>query len=206
MQLIPREEKFFIMLKKISENVVIGAKKLEDLVKDYENVEQKAKEILETEHEGDILTHEIIEALNKTFVTPFDREDIYSLVGRLDDIIDYIEAVTDKLLLYKIKKPTKEVVRMAQIIVESTEEVNKAIVGLKDLKHPRRILDHCIEINRLENEGDKVSREILAKLFETATDAIEAIKWKEIYEHLEMATDKCEDVADIIEGVVVKYA
>lgn len=206
MRLIPREEKFFDMLAKISENVILGAKALEDLLNNYENIEEKAKKILDIEHEGDILVHEIIETLNRTFITPIDREDIHSLTSQMDDVLDYIEATADRFLLYKINKPTPDVLRMTKIVVEAIREVNKAIMELKDLKRPRRILDRCIEVNRLENEGDKISREIFAKLFESTNNTIDVIKWKEIYEHLEMATDKCEDVANTIESVVVKYA
>lgn len=205
MGLLPKEVKFFDMLDGISENVVKGGKTLFDLFADYSKIEEMAKQILELEHEGDILTHQIIDALNRTFLTPFDREDLYSIASKMDDIIDFIEGIVDRFLLYKIKEPTKNAERFAKIIYLSVEEVNKAVTGLRDTRNSRRILDHCIEINRLENEADKVYREAIADLLSTTTDAIEAIKWKEIYEQLEDTTDKCEDVANIIEGIIVKY-
>jgi len=205
MGLLPKEMKFFDMLDSISENVVKGGKTLLELFADYSKLEEKTKQILELEHEGDILTHQIIDALNRTFLTPFDREDLYSIAGKMDDIIDFIEGIVDRFLLYKIKEPTKNAERFAKIIYLSVEEVKKAVTGLRDTRNSRRILDHCIEINRLENEADKIYREAIANLLSTTTDAIEAIKWKEIYEQLEDTTDKCEDVANIIEGIIVKY-
>lgn len=206
MSLIPREKKFFFYFEKISANVVEGAKALHCLVTNFDDLAAHARKVLDLEHEGDILTHEIFDLLNRTFITPFDREDIHNLVQRLDDIIDLTEEVADRMVMYKIKTMNPCAVKLAEIIVASAEEVNKAIKELKDLKRPRRILDHCIEINRLENEGDKHSREALAVLLNETTDAVEIIKWKEIIEKLESAIDKCEDVANIIESVVVKYA
>lgn len=206
MRLIPREEKFFDMFEKAAQNVVKGTRALHDMLVHYEQTQEKSKVILEIEHEGDILTHEIIDALNKTFITPIDREDIHALASSLDDILDYAEGVADRFDLYRMGKPSEEALKLAQIIVDASEQIDKAIQGLRDLKHPRRVLDRCIEINRLENDGDKLFRQALAKLFSRENNAMEAIKWKEIYENLELAIDRCEDVANVIESVVVKYA
>lgn len=206
MRLIPREEKFFDMFEKAAQNVVKGTHALHDMLVHYEQTQEKSKVILEIEHEGDILTHEIIDALNKTFITPIDREDIHALASSLDDILDYAEGVADRFDLYRMGKPSEEALKLSQIIVDSAEQIDKAIKGLRDLKHPRRVLDRCIEINRLENDGDKLFRQALAKLFARENNAMEAIKWKEIYENLELAIDRCEDVANVIESVIVKYA
>ena len=206
MGIIPRENKFFFFLEKISQNVVEGAKSLCDLIKDFDGGEDKAKKVLDREHEGDILTHEIVDLLNRTFITPIDREDIYGLVSHLDDILDLIEEVADRIVMYKVRMPEPSAQKLAEIVLATSEEVNKAIQGMKNLKRSRRILDHCIEINRLENEGDRLSREALATLLNEGDDPVYVIKMKEILECLEAAIDKCEDVANIIESVVVKYA
>jgi len=206
MGLIPREDRFFFYLEKISENVVEGGKALYDLMVNFENVPEKAKKVLEIEHEGDILTHEIVDLLNRTFITPIDREDIHELVQRLDDIVDLSEEVADRIVMCKVCAPDANSIKLAEIILAASEEIRKAIKGLKNLKRSRRILDHCIEINRLENEGDRHFREALSILLNENSDAVRLIKWKEIIEKLESAIDKCEDVANIIQSVVVKYA
>ena len=205
LRLIPREERFFDLFEAASENVVAGAKLLARMVRDYDQAPEIAGKILEVEHEGDITAHEIMDRLNRTFITPIDHEDIRSLASRLDDVVDYIEATADRMLLYETGKPAQEMTDLVDVLVETTVEMDKAVRKLRDLKQGRRILDHCIEINRLENEGDRISRAALAKLFRSA-DPISAIKWREIYEHVETAIDKCEDVANIIESVVVKNA
>jgi len=204
MGLIPRENEFFVYFEKIAQNVVEGAKALHDLMTDFTNVPEKAKKVLDLEHEGDILTHEIIDLLNRTFITPLDREDIHGLVMDLDDILDLSEEVADRLVMYRVTAPEAGAVKLVEIVLASAEEVSKAINGLRNLKRSRRVLDHCIEINRLENEGDRYSREALASLLNDTTDALKVIKWKEILETLEKAIDKCEDVAKVIENVVVK--
>lgn len=206
MGIIPRENKFFFFLEKISQNVVEGAKALCDFIKNFDGGVDKAKKVLEREHEGDILTHEIIDLLNRSFITPIDREDIHGLVTSLDDIIDLIEEVADRIVMYKVAMPEVNALKLAEIVLAASEEVNKAIQGMKNLKRSRRILDHCIEVNRLENEGDRLSREALATLLNEGDDPVYVIKLKEIFECLESAIDKCEDVANIIESVVVKYA
>jgi predicted phosphate transport protein (TIGR00153 family) len=175
------------------------------MVDHFDRAEELAKRIEETEHEGDITTHEIMERLNTTFVIPIDAEDIRALASTLDDVLDYIEATSDRMILYEVGAPSPYMVDLVRILELAAAEVVKGVAGLHDLKRPRRMLDHCIEINRLENDGDRVSRRALAELFKTATP-MDAIKWKEIYEHVEVAIDKCEDIANIIESVVVKYA
>ncbi len=202
---IPREEKFFDMFERAAKNVEVAARLFRNLAEDWNLKDPKIQQIRELEHEGDIVTHEIMDKLNRTFITPIDREDIHALTGKLDDIIDLIQAITDRMFLYNINKTDKELTELARILETSVEEVNKAITGLRDFGRSRRILDYCIEINRLENEGDHVLKNAIAKLFKESGEPLEVMKWKEIYEVTETAIDKCEDVANIIEGIVVKH-
>jgi predicted phosphate transport protein (TIGR00153 family) len=165
----------------------------------------KTKEIYEVEQEGDMLTHEIMRNLNKTFLTPVDREDIHALVNRLDDILDFIWASADRTMLFKLDTPMPEVIEITKTLHEATEFVMKAIVCLKNKKYSS-LQEYCIEINSLENRGNSIFREALVKLFDNIKDPILVIKWKEVYEHLERATNTCEGVADILEGIVLKHA
>jgi len=201
---IPREERFFELFSAAAENVVKGAGLLLDLVTHLDRTETLRRQIEEVEHEGDITTHEIADRLNRTFVTPFDHEDIHALAGALDDVLDDIEATADRMYLYEAGPPSEEMVHLVTVLAEATGAVQKAVNGLKDMKNARRILDYCIEIHRLENIGDENSRLALAKLFR-GSDAIHALKWKEIYDHVEDALDKCEDVASIVESIIVKH-
>jgi len=204
LRLFPREERFFELFEHAAENVVRGAQLLLELVKNPDRAEELSRQIEEVEHEGDITTHEIADRLNRTFVTPFDHEDIQALAGRLDDVLDNIEATADRMFLYEAGPPTEEMVLLVAVLAEATVAVQKAVCGLSEMKNARRVLDYCIEIHRLENVGDEDSRLALAKLFRNP-DAIHALKWKEIYDHVENAIDKCEDVASIVEGIVVKH-
>jgi len=204
LRLFPREERFFELFAHAAENVVRGAQLLLELVKNPDRAEELSRRIEEVEHEGDITTHEIADRLNRTFVTPFDHEDIQALAGRLDDVLDNIEATADRMFLYEAGPPTEEMVLLVAVLAEATVAVQKAVCGLSEMKNARRVLDYCIEIHRLENVGDEDSRLALAKLFRNP-DAIHALKWKEIYDHVENAIDKCEDVASIVEGIVVKH-
>ncbi len=200
-RLIPKEEKFFDLFESSAANINEGGRLLVDLMEDFTQVEQKARRIKEIEHQGDMLTHDIIRKLNQTFITPIDREDIYSLASSLDDVLDFIEAVADRMVIYKIDKPTSEAKKLAGIIHQSTDEIVKAIRLLRTLK---KIYEHCVEINRLENEADRINRDAIARLFDEVRDPTAIIKWKEIYEFLEEATDRCEDVANVIERIALK--
>lgn len=205
-RLIPKEEKFFEMLQKASQNLSLTAEEFKNLLDNYADLNQRVKRLKDLEHEGDIITHEIMDKLNRTFVTPIDREDIHALTSGIDDVLDLIDETASLLRLYHIKKPTTALFKQTQILVKAVEELEKATKSLKDLKNPRRLLDYCIEVNRLENDGDELLGETLAELFEGSWEALEVIKLKEIYEHLEAAIDKCEDLAVVIEGIVVKHA
>ena len=200
-RLIPREEKFFEMFEASARNIHRGAYLLREMMEQYRDPEKQADAIMEVEHQGDTITHDIIHKLNQTFITPIDREDIYALSSALDDVLDLIESVSDRMVMYKIKEPTETARRLAGIIFKSAEEIVKGVGLLKALGD---VGPYCIEINRLENEADRVSRDAVADLFENVRDPILVLKWKELYEHLEEATDRCEDVANILENIVLK--
>jgi len=204
-KLIPQEMKFFDMFERSAQNLLKGAYVLNDIANDFLTLTENAAKLERLEHDSDQITHEIMEKLNKTFITPIDREDIHELTAALDDVMDFIEAATERMILYKIKAPTPEMKEMANVILKQAEAINKVIPRLKDLKHAH-VMEHCIEINRLENEGDRIQREAVARLFDSRTDPLEVIKWRDIYDYLETATDKCEDVAVIIEGICLKHA
>jgi uncharacterized protein len=203
-RLLPREEKFFDLFEQQASHIVSAARVLEELTLEYADAKAKAQQIKDLEHAGDALTHEIVRRLNTTFITPIDREDIYALASRLDDVLDLIDAVADRLLLYKIKSPTDGSISMAKIIVKTAEETDRAVRCLRTLSPFYH--KHAVEVNRLENEADRLLRDQLAALFEGGTDAIEVIKWKELYETMESVTDRCEDVVNVIEGITLKMA
>jgi hypothetical protein len=203
---IPREEKFFDLFEDSASNIVKAAIVLKDLVDTWDRIEQRVSEIKELEHQGDSITHEIIARLHRTFVTPFDREDIALLTKSLDDIIDFIDAAAGDMLIYKVDRPGKRAIELADIIVQAATEVQNAVLDLRHKARLKQTLTKCVEINRLENAADVVYRAALAELFEDSTDIPHIIKWREIYEHMESATDRCEDVANVIEGVALKHA
>ncbi|GBD97323.1 MAG TPA: DUF47 domain-containing protein [Nitrospirae bacterium] len=202
---LPKETDFFSMFEKAALNVNKSATLLLEMMEDLGASDIKAKEIYEAEQEGDMLTHEVMRKLNKTFLTPVDREDIHALVCRIDDILDLIWASADRAVLFKLDTPMPEAIELSKTLLETTEFVTKAIGCLKDKKYSY-IQEYCIEINRLENRGDRIFRDALARLFDDIKDPILVIKWKEVYEHLEDANDTCEDVANILEGIVLKHA
>ncbi len=202
---IPREEKFFGLFEEGARNMVKAAQRLKQLVDTWENVEVKVSEITELEHEGDRITHQIMEQLHRTFVTPFDREDIALLAHSLDDVTDFIHAASDAMLIYKIDRPSQRAKELAGIIVEAAAEVERALPRLRHRAQLKQILERCVEINRLENAADRVFRSAVAELFDDSPDIANVIKWREIYEHMESATDRCEDVANVLEGVAIKH-
>jgi predicted phosphate transport protein (TIGR00153 family) len=202
--LIPKDVKFFEMFKEMGIIITEGAELLRDMLNNFEDPVASQKRIKDVEHRGDHKTHEIIKTLNKSFVTPFDREDIYALSAALDDIIDLIDASAQRIVMYNVEKPTPESKELAFIILKGCQTIERALshMGGK-FEH---IAEHCMEVNSLENEADRVCREAISRLFDEEKDPIQLIKWKEIYETLEKATDKCEDAANILESVVVKNA
>jgi predicted phosphate transport protein (TIGR00153 family) len=202
---IPREEKFFDLFQASAQNMVVAARSLKELVDTWEHVEGKASEITELEHRGDTITHEIMGRVHRTFVTPFDREDIVQLAHVLDDVVDFIHAAADAMFLYKVDRPGQRAQELADIIVQATEEVERVMPQLKKRIVLSQVLKRCVEINRLENVADRVYRSAIAELFADSTDMAHIIKWREIYAHMESATDRCEDVANVLEGVALKH-
>jgi len=203
---LPREEDFFTLFERHAALTVEGAKQFVSLVSGEKNVRALAARIKEIEHETDVITHTCVEHLHTTFITPIDRDDIHRLITRMDDVMDYVESASERIALYELREMTPEVRELADVLVRATEEVALAVAGLRDLKRAQAVLDHCIEVNRLENEADEILRNAVATLFREASDPLLVMKWKEVYEALENATDRCEDVANIIEGVVLEHA
>jgi uncharacterized protein len=203
---LPRETSFFDFFEQHAALSLQGCKEFLSLASTGANVAAKAKRIKEIEHETDVITHRCVEALHKTFITPIERDDIYRLITRMDDIMDFVEAASERVALYELERMTPEVKDLADILVRAVEQIAVAVKGLRDMRHAAPILESCVDINRLENEGDSILRAALARLFREEKDPITVIKWKEIYEDLETATDRCEDVANIIEGVVLEHA
>ena len=204
MRLLPHDASFFAHFEHQGKKTVEGCRAFLEMVEQPGNMERRAERVKQIEHECDEITHAVVEALHKTFITPIDRNDIYRLITKMDDIMDLVEAAADRLALYDIPTMTNEVAELARCLVDSAEHVLNAVSGIRDLGKPNGILQHCIEINRLENVADGILRGALARLFREEKDPIAVIKWKEIYETLESATDRCEDVANIIEGVVLE--
>ena len=206
LSLIPREKKFFVLFEQSAQNVVKTAQQLRDMVCTWENVRERLGVITKLEHEGDAITHQIIAELHRTFVTPFDREDIALLAESLDDITDFIHSAADAMLLYKVKRPTDKAKELVDVLVQAVIEVEKGVSEIHGRIDRNKLLKLCVEINRLENVGDSIYRSALAELFDDSADFTYLIKWREIYEYIETAIDRCEDVANTLEGIALKYA
>jgi predicted phosphate transport protein (TIGR00153 family) len=202
-RLIPRETKFFDMFVEDARNVLSAARLLEQFFRNYDERERIASLLLDAEHAGDQISHEIGHKLESTFVTPFDREDIHALISRLDDILDFIEEVADTCILYNIEAPTETAQAQAEIITRQCEQLAE---GLSRLRSFKGIEPFWIEVHRLENEGDRIARQAVAELFKHGQEPMDVIKWKDVYALLEKAIDACEDAANVIERIVVKHA
>jgi len=203
----PRDAEFYDLFEQGTANLVTAAEKLVDLFENYEDVEAKAKQLKALEHQGDIITHEIMQRLHRTFVTPIDREDISLLAHSLDDVMDFMEAAGRTAYLYRIIKPTERARELTRIVARMALKLNEAMPRLRHRDQFKWILKQCVQINSLENEADDVLHAALAELFEVCyMNACDVIKWREIYEHLESATDRGEDVANVLEGIVLKNA
>jgi hypothetical protein len=201
-RLIPREEKFFTDFLSMADELQKGARLLEQMVAAEHPVWDKADEIKEVEHKCDFLTHEIIQRLNRTFVTPIDREDIHELARSLDDVMDAIDASASVVRLYRLSSVRFGARELARVVSASTIEIHHALSALSSGKS---FAVHSVEINRLENEADRIHQQAVGRLFEEETNPIAVMKWKETLDFLEEATDRCEDVANVIEGVAVKH-
>lgn len=204
--LIPKEEGFFEQFDALAACEVEVAETFIEMLEHYGDAPAKERRIREIEHRADEISHHAIEMLHKTFITPFDRDQILKLVSRMDDVIDLIDSVSRRMMLYGVKEPTVELREMAIVVKKSCVEIQTAVKGLRNLKNAAVIQKACIEINKLENDGDALRDAVVGKLFKEGRDAIEVFKWKEIYEDVETAIDRCEDVANIIEGVVMENA
>jgi predicted phosphate transport protein (TIGR00153 family) len=202
-RIFPREERFFDLFVEDAENVLAAARQLEQMMRSYDDIERRAKELFAMEHHGDQLSHAIGSRLNTTFVTPFDREDIHALISGLDDVLDLIEEIADTFLLYGIEAPTPAAIQQASIIVKQCEALYEALTKLRTYTDLDR---YWIEVHRLENEGDRIARAAVANLFSDDSKPVDMIKWKDVYSLFEDCIDKCEDVANIIEKIVVKNA
>jgi predicted phosphate transport protein (TIGR00153 family) len=205
MALFPKKIDFFEQFDRALENVSRAANVLVDSLNNFETFEKKAKVIYEFEQEGDMLTHDIMKDLNKTFLTPIDREDIHALASRIDDVIDLMWAAVDRMTVYRIEKPTPEVISIAEDLQMTADILKKALRELRS-KQYSRVQEHCIEINRLENRIDRKYRDALGKLVNDHTDPVYIIKWKDIYQLFEDASDRAEDIANILETIVLKNA
>ncbi len=206
MRIFPKKVDFFETFDKALVNLNKATDELMELLRNFGELKDRARNIEEIEHDGDMLTHDIMRQLNSSFLTPIDREDIHALASRIDDVLDLIWAAVDRMVVFGFKEPTPQIIDIAHLLHRTTEMLQKAFEELraKDYNH---VQEHCIEINRLENDMDRTFRDALGMLFtDFKDDAIMVIKWKEIYEHLEDAGDRCEDVANILEGITLKYA
>jgi len=206
LSLIPKEKKFFAFFEQSTQNAVKIAHQFKDMVYIWENLKERLGIINDLEHQGDAITHQIFEQLHRSVITPFDREDIALLAHSLDDITDFIHAAADAMVLYKIERPTNRAKEMVDIVLQAVSEVERAVSQIHDRIGRKELLNRCVEINRLENMGDSIFRSAMAELFDDAADLAGLIKWREIYTHMESVIDRCEDIANILEGVAIKYA
>ena len=204
LNLFPRDEKYFERFTELAVRVRDAARILQKFFRGESGVPTVLGEVKRLEHECDEISHEILRGIDQTFITPIDREDIHDLASRLDDVLDYIEAAAERLVVYRIKEPTSACRAMAEVIVTITRAMDRTIRCLRTMDPAFH--EHTVEVNRLENSADALLRDSLAAMFEEASDPIEVIKWKEIYETMEIVTDRCEDVANVIEGIILKMA
>lgn len=206
LSIVPREKAFFAFFEQSAQTAVRAAQQLRDMVHVWENVKERVAVIADLEHQGDAITHQTIARLHRTFVTPLDREDIILLANSLDEVTDFIHSSADAMLVFKIERPTDRARELAGIIVQAVAELERAVSQMGNRIDRKQLITHCIEINRLENLADSVYRSAKAELFADSTDYPNLIRWREIYENMESVMDKCEDVANVLEGVALKYA
>ncbi|MCQ8894819.1 MAG: DUF47 family protein [Methanolinea sp.] len=203
--IIPQDEVFFTLFERLAAVVVLASYRIVDLVDDYTSVREKVHQIEQLEHEGDKITHEIYEQLNQTFITPLDPEEISRLASALDDILDYIKSTATRMYHYRITETDMHMVELAKLIQLSVVELEEAVKGIRSMKNPRAIEQRCIEVNRLENLADDALHAAYDDLFKL-NDAITIVKRKDIYEYLEIATDKCEDVANVLSDIAIRHS
>jgi len=203
---MPREDNFFELFEKAATNAHVASVELLELLEKFDDVKGRAKRIKDIEHAGDKITHDVIERLNKTFITPMDREDIHELICRVDDIVDLIDTAAHRIVLYKIERPTEASIELARCLKHATGVIVDVMPLLRDMKNARAISEKCIAIQTQENDADRIMQTALEHLFANHHDPIEIIKWKDLYEEIESATDRCEDVANVLDSIVLKHA
>jgi predicted phosphate transport protein (TIGR00153 family) len=205
-QILPAETKFYDWFEKAAQNLVAAATLLRTMLDDGRDWPGRVMQMTELEHQGDFITHEIFDLLHKTFITPLDHDEIAALTTSMDDVMDVIHAAADALLLYQVERPRREAKDLSDAILAATQEIAAAVASLRQKRTLAEMMPRVTEINRLENEADRIARAAISALVEHRDDLFELIRWKEIYERLEEATDRCEDVADVLRTVVIKYA
>ena len=206
-KLFPSQGKaFFDFFEQHAQLTIEAAKLLHKMLSEPGDLGTQARRIKEVEHEGDHVTHRAVETLHKTFVTPFDRGDIHRLISRLDDVLDLVDATAERVWLYNLGEPDSDAVQLSEVLVHAVIQVRRAMACLRNMKDRNALLRICMEINRYENEGDTLLRAGLARLFSGNRDPVSIIKWKDVYEFLENAIDRCEDVANVLEGVALEYS
>jgi Phosphate transport regulator (distant homolog of PhoU) len=204
--LIPRDSRFFEVFERIGQNLLECSTYFYGLLQNFTNVSAQVDGIKDFEHRGDSLTHEIIQMLNTTFVTPLDREDIFRLAESLDNVLDQIDEAASRFTIFNITEPTSYAIELGHIIMKCCEEIHKAVPFLRHPKDLPALQDNLLQIHTLENRADAIKKQALIELFDNPSDVISLMKWREVYEILEAATDKCEDVADVLQGLLVKNA
>lgn len=203
--LLPKTSHFFLLLEQLAVKASETSKIFQEMILSWETSRSKVQDIRRLEHECDLIVHEIMVRLNKTFITPIDREDIHGLTKKIDDLVDLFQALSERLLIFKIEEFSDTFKKMTAILESATHHVVALVQRLKALKASHELFELCIEIHNLENQGDRLFEHSLEELFQNPSDPFEVIKWKEIYDFLEKAIDKCEDIADILWGIAVKY-
>lgn len=206
MRLFPKENNFFDYFEQLADKIDEGSQFFLEMARNHNYSAARVSRLKEIEHEADGIAHKTYERMHKTFLTPLDREDIYALVNKMDDILDHIEGVAIRLHMYKVKRPYDEIIKQAEILSMAVKKIKDVVHGLRNMKNSQMILDGCVEIHTLENAGDILLRTIITNLFIHEQDAIELLKWKEIFERLEQAIDVCESVSNIVGGIVLKHA
>ncbi|MBN1365626.1 MAG: DUF47 family protein [Syntrophaceae bacterium] len=206
MRLFPKEENFFDFFEKLADKIEEGGKFFLEMTRNCNYSETKAARLKELEHEADIIAHTAYDKLHKTFLTPIDREDIYMLLNKMDSVIDVIESTGISICMYKVTKYNDKIIKQVDILLLAIKKKKEIIYDLRNMKNAQKIMDECVEIHTLENEGDTFIRNTIKNLFAEEKDAIELLKWKEIFENIEEAIDNCEAVCNIIEGIVLKHA
>lgn len=201
--LIPREVAFFDLFRKAAHNMIEGSRLLKDMMEHFQDPVAQARRIKDIEHVGDGITHDIVRKLNQTFITPIDREDIHDLASAMDDILDLVEAVADRFVVFKVTRPTEPAIKLANVLYQSAVAVGEGIDRLG--QSHTDLSECCMRVNSLENEADRIMRDAISTLFEEEKDPITVIKWKEIYENFEEGTDRCEDVANVLERIALKH-